>query len=160
MVDFVLMLMLPNAGDELQIIKRGITEIADAIVVNKADGQFQKSAELAVGQVRNMLGLLAPRPGGWVAQVMKCSALEKTDIASVWNMCKEFFSQKAIQDYRRSQQAAQWMHSLIQEKLHELFYHHPVIQQCLPQLEQDIVERKKSPARAALELLRIFQTKS
>lgn len=96
LVDFFLLLMLAGAGDELQGIKRGIMEVADALVINKADGDNLKAAKRAAAEYRNALHLFPAGRGGWTPKVTTCSATEKTNLQSVWDIVAEH--QQLMQD--------------------------------------------------------------
>ncbi len=90
MTDLFLVLMLPNAGDELQGIKKGILELADLIVINKADGDQKTLAQRAVREYRNALHLLKPTRASWQAKVLQCSALEQTGLVELWETMQDF----------------------------------------------------------------------
>ena len=157
MVDFFLVLMLANAGDELQGIKRGIMEAADAIVVNKADGPFADAARAAARKLVAALRLLAPRYNDWTAPVLTCSALEQTGIEDVWNTILSFFERTDSIERNRARQAQAWLHELLRDELFALFNGNGDVAHLLPELERDVVRGVRSPAAAAHTLLGVFK---
>jgi len=119
MVDFFLLLMLAGAGDELQGIKRGIMEMADAIAINKADGNNIEKAGLAKIQYQNALHLFPPTPSGWDPKVLTCSAHEKTGIEELWAIISGYLAMTKENNYfqhRRNEQAKYWMYETINEQ--------------------------------------------
>src|SRR5210317_1317711 len=117
MVDFFMVLMLPNAGDELQGIKKGIMELADALVINKADGDSVNLAKQTQSHYQSALHLLTPQ-SFWQPSVLQCSALHSQGIAEVWQMISDHTSQAVAGghfDAKRQAQNRQWMQALIQE---------------------------------------------
>lgn len=159
MVDFFLLIQIAGAGDELQGIKRGIMEMADGIVINKADGNNIDKAELARSQFRNALHLFPPSPSGWSPKVLTCSALTKNGIVETWNTITEYISfvqQNNYFDHRRNEQARYWMYESINEQLRGSFYQHPEIKKKLKSYESDVLSDKMSSFAAAKELLDIY----
>ncbi len=157
MVDFLLVLMLPNAGDELQGIKRGIMEMGDGFVVNKSDGDQIPSANLTMNRLKTALHFLTPRTKGWNPFVLPCSSLEKNGIEEIWKHCQEFLQDSCRMENHRKSQACEWMHSLIKEGLYRKFYSHPQISRLLLEKEKQVWGNKKNPTMAALELLKDFE---
>ncbi len=156
MVDFFLLLLLPGAGDELQGIKRGIVEMADLIAVNKADGERIEAAKLAKRQYRNALHLFPPKDNGWTPQAVICSALENTGIEDILNIIEDFQKQLKSNgsfEKKRKLQSLQWFHESIEGLLKELFYQNPKMKKRLLKMEEAILSGKKSPYRAARELM-------
>ena len=156
MVDLFLVLMLPNAGDELQGIKKGILEIADLIVINKADGDQASLAQRAARDYQSALRLLKPTRTSWQAQVLQCSALQQTGLEALWETMESFaqqLRQSGEWERQRSQQAVQWMWSLIDEELRQRFRQHPRIREQLPALETAIHQGQQLPTRVARSLL-------
>lgn len=156
MVDFFLLLMLAGAGDELQGIKRGIMEMADAVVINKADGDNFLKAKAAQADYRNALHLFPPSENRWVPPVLTCSALEQKGIAEIWEMMQAFEttlqSNGSWHKTRISQNLA-WMHSYIRQRLLEEFYGNEHVKQQLQAIEEDVKDEKKLPIQAAEQLL-------
>jgi LAO/AO transport system kinase len=156
MVDFFLLLQIAGAGDELQGIKRGIMEMADTIVINKADGDNINRANMAASLYRNALHLFPPSESGWIPPVQTCSSLRKTGISEVWHSIEDYLSLVKRNGYflkRRSSQARFWMFETIDEQLKNNFYHQKVVRSALSQLEAKVLEDKISPFSAAQQLL-------
>lgn len=151
MVDFFMVLMLPGGGDELQGIKKGIMELADALVINKADGESESLASMTQRQYTSAMSLL--RHGSlWEPRVMTCSALTPTNIDGVWDMVLEY--QSALQkadgfDRKRAQQNLDWMHELMNEMLLQKLSQNEQVKALLPELEQ-AVQRQEITALAAV----------
>lgn len=159
MVDFFLLLMLAGAGDELQGIKRGIMEMADAITINKADGNNVAKAKLARIGYQNALHLFPRTLSGWNPKVMTCSAYENTGIAELWDMIKEYrslVSENGYFEQRRKEQSKYWMYESINEQLKSDFYHHPSVKRVVNQMESDVLSAKKSSFVAAHSLLETY----
>lgn len=159
MVDFFLVLMLPGAGDELQGIKKGILEIADMIVINKADGNNETSARLAAAEYRNALRIVASENTIWKTPITICSALHNIGIDSLWQKIVEhqqLFSENGELQKKRRQQQIRWMWSLLDSKLIQLLHHHPAVKKLLPQLEQDIAASRISPPLAVERIINTF----
>ncbi|CBL47047.1 LAO/AO transport system kinase [gamma proteobacterium HdN1] len=155
MVDFFLVLMLPNAGDELQGIKKGILELADAIVVNKADGVYATSAGIARRQYSNAMKLMQHRPL-WTPRVLTCSALENTGIADIWQMIDEFHAtmQKAGElEQRRARQNKDWMWKLVHELIQLRLQHHPKARSVAERMESQVISSQITPLLAALDIV-------
>ncbi|MEE4198746.1 MAG: methylmalonyl Co-A mutase-associated GTPase MeaB [Bacteroidales bacterium] len=162
MVDFFLLLMLAGAGDELQGIKRGIMEMADAIVINKADGENIQKAELAKNEYQNALHLFPPTPSGWVPQVLTCSALKKAGIDQVWTVISDFIEhQKAnlFFDLNRKEQAKYWMYESIHESLKNNFYQQDAIKAKLKLFEENVLQGRMNSFLAARMLLNEYYNK-
>jgi len=155
MVDFFLVLMLPNAGDELQGIKRGIMELADALVINKGDGESTGLAARTRQHYQNAMNLLS-HAGFWVPRVLTCSAAERRGIAEVWEMIEEYRreAQRCGELARkRALQNAEWLRKLIAELLELRFRGDPEVRRALPELEGRVVRGEMTPYAAAIKLL-------
>lgn len=160
MVDFFLLIQLAGTGDELQGIKRGIMEMADGIVINKADGDNEKPAELAAQHFRNALHLFPPAESGWVPEVLTYSGYYGYRIDEVWDMIDRFIEHvrgNGYFQYHRNQQTKYWMYETINEALRSAFYNNPRIKRMLPEIEQAILEDRVSSFVAANKLLEIFE---
>ncbi len=159
MVDFFLLLLLPGAGDELQGIKRGIVEMADLLVVNKADGERLPLARRARGEYINALHLFPPKDNGWTPQVLTCSAATGEGIVEVWNTMASFreltLSNGAFEQ-RRRRQALAWLDESIHGALWAEFQRHPEVQRRMRQMEQAVLEGAIAPTAAAQQLLDMF----
>ncbi len=155
MVDFFLVLMLPNAGDELQGIKRGIMELADALLINKADGESLSLAQQTKSHYQNALQLLR-HDEHWQARVLTCSALENRGIAEVWTMIGEYIEQaktSGLFESKRSEQNQAWLKNLIQDQLQLKLAQNPAVKEALPKLQQAVLNKKITPYLAAKQLI-------
>jgi len=156
MVDFFLLLKISGAGDELQGIKRGIMEMADAIVINKADGDNIRKAGLAKTEFGRALHLFPAKKSGWTPKVTTCSAIEKTGIDGVWNIISEFLEQTKTNNYffeKRKEQNQYWMMETINEQLKNSFYNNADIQKLLEENKKAVQNDEMSPFAAAQLLL-------
>ena len=160
MVDFFLLLLLPGSGDELQGIKRGIVEMADAIAVNKADGNRLELAQQAARAYKNALHLFPPKSSGWIPKVFLCSGLEGKGIDRLDDLLSqyqelvngnEFFKQN------RNAQSKYWLFETINQQLKQRFFDHPAIKAKLPQIEEDILHGKLTSFNGADELLALYE---
>lgn len=154
MVDFFMVLMLPNAGDELQGIKRGIIELADALVVNKADRESIGLAERTRSHYQSAMNLLR-HTSFWTPRVMTCSAAEKKNIDAVWGMISDFeidARKNGSLQNKRSKQAKEWMHKLIHEMLMMRLRSNPDVRREMLQLEQQVIAGQTTPYLAAKKL--------
>lgn len=155
MVDFFMLLMLPGGGDELQGIKKGILELADALVINKADGESLGLADQAKRHYQNAMHLLR-HSGFWTPQVRTCSALHDERIGEVWEMIQDYWNQArangALAAERQSQRL-QWMHQLIREGLEAKLQANPQIKSLLPELEKAVAEHDVTTYTAAKRIL-------
>ncbi len=156
MVDFFLVLLLAGAGDELQGIKQGVLEMADALAVNKADGDNRARAERAARVYELALHLLQPASPRWAPPVLTCSALEMSGIEAIWATVlrhRDVFGPSGELAERRRQQAVDWMWSLVEEGLKERFAHHPGVRRHLPRVLHDVQRGLVPPTAAAERLL-------
>jgi len=159
MVDFFLLLMLAGAGDELQGIKRGIMEMADAITINKADGNNIEKAGLARIQYQNALHLFPATESGWKPKVLTCSAYMKTGIKEIWDTIGEYMSMTQTSNYfqhRRNEQAKFWMYETINEQLRNDFYQNELIGEKLIEAESKVLKEELSSFVAARRLLDLY----
>ncbi|WP_053991203.1 methylmalonyl Co-A mutase-associated GTPase MeaB [Mangrovimonas sp. TPBH4] len=160
MTDFFLLLMLAGAGDELQGIKKGIMEMADMVVINKADGDNMKQSDKARLQYQNALHLFPPSESGWTPTVTKASALHNTGIETVWENILNYRDLVASNGYfikNRNHQKIQWMYDTINEELKQLFYGSEAIANQLPKLESQIISSQISPVKAAEDMITQFK---
>ena len=156
MVDCFMLLVVPNAGDELQGIKRGITELTDILVVNKADGNAIPQAEQTKRYYENAFHILHSG-GGWLPRVLTCSALEKTQLAEIWETLQTFLAETAeTLEARRAGQNVDWMRQLIQEMLLDKLARSETAQRRLPDLEDGVRRGTETPYGAAAEILRLL----
>ena len=160
MTDFFLLLMLSGAGDELQGIKKGIMEMADMIIINKADGDNVRNSELAKRQYQNALHIFSPSESGWTPKVSTASAIKNIGIDTVWDEITKY--QKLVLENgffqkNRNQQQIQWMYNNINEALKDLFYGSEKIKNQLNKLEKKVVTTKISPVKAAQQIIEDFK---
>jgi LAO/AO transport system kinase len=163
MTDFFLLLMIPGAGDELQGIKRGILELLDGMVINKADGENLRGAARARRQYESALRLVAPNRQGWAAPVLTCSALQDQGIAEVWRMILDHHAQREADGRLQRQRQAQalgWMRELISSGLQQAFANAPAVQERLAGFERSVRDGAVSPSSAARELLRLYHSQA
>ncbi len=156
MVDFFLLIQLAGTGDELQGIKRGIMEMADGIVINKADGDNIDRANLAAAQFRNALHLFPPTPSKWVPEVICYSGYYELNINKVWDMIDRYFEYVKKTGYfqqKRNEQAKYWMLETINERLRHDFYSRPEIRALLEQKEMRVLNNEQSSFTAAQDVL-------
>lgn len=156
MVDFFLLLVLAGAGDELQGIKKGIMEMADAIAVTKADGDNVKPAIKAKAEYINALHLLPPSASGWIPKVTSCSSQTGEGVKELWKMIENFVTftkENQWFEKNRSRQNLYWMHETVNEELKRRFYADPKIQEKIKSLEQEVKEGRISSFEAAKRLL-------
>ncbi len=156
MVDFFLVLMLAGAGDELQGIKKGVLELADAIAINKADGDNIEKAERAQKDYVTALHLLRPASPNWSPPVLTCSAREMTGIAEIWAVVlkhRDILAESCEMEKNRRSQSLAWMWSLVEEGLKDRFHQHPEVRVRLPQLARQVENGRLSPTAAACQLL-------
>lgn len=160
MVDFFLLLKIAGAGDELQGIKKGVIELADAILINKADGDNLKRAEIARREFANALHYLKSPTAGWKPEILTCSAVEGNGIGEVWEMILRFRDnvvESGIFEERRNQQNLGWVHDLVSEHLLNVFYGNNKIKELLPALEKKVISGKLPPTQAARILMSEFE---
>ncbi len=160
MVDFFLLLQLPGAGDELQGIKRGIMEMADAIVINKADQANIKPAREARAAYERALQLYPAKENGWKPEVLVCSAIENTGVAEIWELIDAYIRTQRETSYltaRRKQQNKYWFTQTVEAQLSDQFYASKAVQQQLEGLLEKVQNNQLSPFRAAALLLQAYR---
>lgn len=159
MVDFFLLIQLAGTGDELQGIKRGIMEMADGIVINKADGDNVERAKLAASQFRNALFLFPPSPSKWKPEVITYSGYYEIGIDIVWDMIDRYFAFVKKTGYfekKRNEQAKYWMMETIDEQLRSHFYQVPEVRALLQQKELRVLNNEQSSFTAARDVLECY----
>ena len=163
MVDFFLLLMLAGAGDELQGMKRGIIEMSDAIVINKADGDNVINAMGARVQYENALHLFPPKPDGWFPKVLTCSSTNKTGIDKIWEMINDYHSEMIANGFfrkKRDEQKRQRFYDSLHEQLFNNFYNDEDVKRNLPLIEKQLEEKLQNSYQAAKSLLDIYYKKN
>ncbi len=159
MVDMVILVIPPAGGDELQGLKRGIVELSDLVLINKADGELLPLARRAEAEYKSALSLLRPRSAGWHAPVRAVSALEGTGIAEVWEDVERFRAARQASGLwvrHRAEQARSALWSEIDETLIRQFRDAPRVARRLGDVEAEVVQGKKSPRAAARALIALF----
>lgn len=159
MVDFFLLLMLAGAGDELQGIKRGIMEMADAIAINKIDDAKEKTVKQAVREYKSALHLYPETKSGWKPKVTTCSALTKEGINDIWDLIRKYIGQTKENGYfsdRRNRQAKHWMYETISNRLSEHFYDNEAVKNQQEKIEQKVLNGEMSSFKAAQQLLDLY----
>ena len=163
MVDFFLLIQIAGAGDELQGIKRGIMEMADGIVINKADGDNIGPAQLARAQYRAALHLFPPTASGWSPEVVTYSGYYELGIPDVWDMIDRYFAfvkENGYFEIKRQEQARWWMYETIDEQLRKHFYDNESIKALLENAEADVLANRRSSFAAAASVLDHYFDKS
>jgi LAO/AO transport system kinase len=155
MVDFFMLLVLTGAGDELQGMKKGIMELVDAIVVNKADGDNKPLALKTKKEYNQILHFLHPATVGWETKAFTCSALHVEGVTELWDMILKFekvTKESGVFEERRKKQAKQWLYSMISDQLHFRFFQQPQVKSELPNLEKAVMEGELTVTAAIEEL--------
>jgi LAO/AO transport system kinase len=161
MVDLFALLVSPGGGDELQGIKRGIMELADLVIVNKADGDLAAAAARTRGDYASAVHLLRPKWNAWATEVLACSALNGVGVAEVWQAVTAFRAAVTADGElleARSAQATAWLWSEISDTLIDRFRSDEKVATLLPGIEKSVATGQTTPAKAALELLQAFGT--
>jgi LAO/AO transport system kinase len=157
MVDFFLLLMLAGAGDELQGIKKGIIEMADAIVITKADNENTVQAQKAKSEYQNALHLFEPAPSGWTPSVLTSSAIANTGIDEVWTMIESYQQKMLANGYlskNREQQDIAWFHSQLKSYFNTEVLNKLVSPDKIKVVEEKIIQKLTSPVLACEEIVR------
>tara|TARA_R110001592_G_scaffold29205_1_gene106205 strand:- start:7342 stop:8331 length:990 start_codon:yes stop_codon:yes gene_type:complete len=168
MVDFFMVLMLPNAGDDLQGIKRGIMELADGLVINKCDGDHKLAAEQSKQHYQNAFHLLK-HDDFWTPPILTCSSLENSGIEDIWIMLEGYQEKsrstllrpengqsKSAFDNKRAKQNSEWLRSLVHDMLERKLYQNPDVKTALPKLKNAVLQNEMTPysaAKAIIDLL-------
>jgi len=159
MVDFFLLVLIPGGGDELQGIKKGVVELADAIAINKADGENRLPAEAARAEYNRALHYLTPSTAGWHTRAYTCSAETGAGVAHLWEVIgrfREHTTESGAFAARRRQQAREWLRALIEEQLRATFYDNPAVRAALPDIEAAVMAGQLPATAAARQLLRLL----
>lgn len=163
MVDFFLLLALAGAGDELQGIKRGIIEVADAIAITKADGENREPAEMARAEYEKALRLLSDTESGWTPPVLTCSAQTGDGIDAVWDAVERYRAytkETGFFEEQRRKQARHWMYQTIEKRLRDGFFSDPDVEAAQDEVEAAVLEGRLSSLAAAEQLLDIYREKA
>ncbi len=163
MVDFFLLLMLSGAGDELQGIKKGIMELADALVITKADGGNKAQAQMARSEYERAMHYLQPSTEGWISRAFTCSAMTGEGIAEIWRVIEKFrelTTASGVFDQHRRDQNVKWVHEMIDAHLHERFVRHAGVRQIIGAVEQAVADGTLPAVAAVHRLLEVFERKT
>lgn len=163
LVDMFMLLLTPGGGDDLQGIKKGIVEMADLIVVNKADGDLAPAAERARRDYTSALHLLRPENTDWIPEVLKCSALTGDGLDDIWQSVEKFRAATGKSGrfgQRRSEQAQAWMWNEVNETLLGELRHAPAVRQTLAELEPAVAQNALGPSEAARRILAAYAASS
>lgn len=159
MVDFFLVMMLPNAGDELQGIKKGIMEFADTILINKVDGENETKAKIAKRQYENALHILKPDNDAWSPKTLLCSALKNTGVKDFWDVVTEHHQIMTENGYipeKRKKQRKEWMWNILQEALQSMLKRNKEVSGLADKLEDQVLNDTTTPTKAASLILDKF----
>lgn len=159
MVDYFLVLMIAGAGDEMQGIKKGVIELADTLVINKADGDNLPRCIATQAEMKRVLHYLHPPTEGWATPALTASSTTRAGVPEVWQTTEAFFDntkKSGVLVQRRQQQAVEWMHALIAESLRTRFYASTAVKAKLGAVEQAVANGEKPALAAAMELLAVF----
>ncbi|WCK55953.1 methylmalonyl Co-A mutase-associated GTPase MeaB [Aneurinibacillus sp. Ricciae_BoGa-3] len=160
MVDFFLLVLITGAGDDLQGIKKGIMELADAILINKADGDNKMKANAARAEYNNLLHYLQPATEGWTTKAYTASAVMGDGIEEIWRVIEEFHkvtTESGVMAHRRQSQTLDWVYAMVEEHLRTRFFNDPNVGKLRPLVEQNIINGTMSATQAVHELLRAFK---
>ncbi len=160
MVDFFVLMQLPNAGDELQGIKRGIMEVANAVVINKADGDNYRKAALAKRQLENAIHILKPIENGWIPPVLLASAKEKIGIKELWNVVENYVNMQKSNGFfeaKRKNQAKNWMWSVVMDGIKDMLNNDEEISSIAKEMEYAVENSITTPSFAAEKILNAFK---
>lgn len=159
MVDFFLLLMLGGAGDELQGIKRGIMEMADAIAITKSDGDNVLKTKIAKAEYENALHLFPATISSWIPRVSVCSAVNHSGMDEIWNTICDYLELTRSNGYfykKRLDQSRYWMYESVEQRIRESFFQHSAIKNLLPDLESKLAAHQMSSFEAADLLLETY----
>jgi LAO/AO transport system kinase len=160
MVDFFLLIVITGAGDELQGIKKGVMELADAVLVNKADGSNTLKAEGTRVEYDRILHYLRPATEGWITHAHTCSSTTGKGISEIWDVIMKFMETvkgSGVFGERRKQQTLSWVYSMVEDHLKQRFYRCPAVEQNKGLIEKRVISGDLSATGAASELIRLFE---
>jgi LAO/AO transport system kinase len=163
MVDFFMLILLTGAGDELQVLKKGVIELADMIIINKADGANAAKAKMTQAEIEKVLDIFPVPESGWKTSLLTASALEHKGIREAWQQILDYTAKVKNNGYfteNRKQQNIKWMREAILELLEESFYTSLKGKDQKEQVEKEVAEGKIPPLNGALKLFKIFKTGS
>ena len=158
LVDFFLLLLITGAGDDLQGMKKGVIELADALVINKADGENVAAARAARAQFSRSLNFIAPATAGWRTRAFTASGLTGAGIAEIWSAIGEFGAAtkaSGVFEARRAAQAREWLQGALETRLRELVFGSDEVRAALPEIEAAVLRGELSAGEAAARLVKI-----
>jgi LAO/AO transport system kinase len=161
MVDFFLLMVITGAGDELQGIKKGVMELADAILINKADGNNVLKANATRAEYDRILHYLRPATEGWETKAHTCSAVTGDGIGEIWGVVEKFVEtarRSGALEGRRRQQTLSWVYSMVEEHIKEQFYRCEAVTRGRPEIEREVIAGALPATEAASELLRLYES--
>jgi len=159
MVDFFMLILMPGGGDELQGFKKGSVELADCIVINKADGQTLQLANITKNSYEQAVHYILPATEGWQTNVLTASSFNSTGFDKIWETILKFTKitkESGIFEHRRKEQTIEWLHSMLEDKLKQDFYHHPEIIKNKSHVEEAVLKGELTPTHAVEQLLKLF----
>jgi LAO/AO transport system kinase len=159
-VDFFLLLQITGAGDDLQGIKKGIMELADLIIVNKADGDNVTKAEMVRNEVNQVLNYIQPVTEGWKTTALTCSSLTNNNIPLIWKSITTYIEAtkaSGLFEKRRTSQMLEWLNSMLSEALQNLFFNNKALLEQYNSSKQEILSGRMSPAFAVNYLIDLFK---
>lgn len=159
MVDFFMLLVLTGAGDELQGMKKGIMELADAIIVNKADGSNEKLALKTKSEYNRILHFLQPATKGWQSKAFTCSAIQHKGLQEIWEMIcvfEETSKASGVFEKRRREQAKEWIYSMIIDQLQFSFFYNQEVKSLLPKIENEVIAGTRTVTSAVEKLFEAY----
>lgn len=159
MVDFFMLVNIAGAGDELQGIKKGVIELSDALIINKADGDNETRANIAKADFTNALHYLKPATKGWQTKAFTCSAISGKGIDEIWKVISKFVQltkTNGVFEERRKDQLIEWTFSMIENELKRKFYDDNEVKNMIPEFKSEILKGNLLPTKAAEELLKLY----
>ncbi|MAT59929.1 MAG: methylmalonyl Co-A mutase-associated GTPase MeaB [Ignavibacteriae bacterium] len=159
MVDFFMLINIAGAGDELQGIKKGVIELSDALIINKADGDNETRANIAKADFTNALHYLKPATKGWQTKAFTCSAISGKGINELWKVISKFVQltkTNGVFEERRKDQLIEWTFSMIENELKRKFYDDNEVKNMIPEFKSEILKGNLLPTKAAEELLKLY----
>ncbi|WKZ70306.1 MAG: methylmalonyl Co-A mutase-associated GTPase MeaB [Melioribacteraceae bacterium] len=160
MVDFFLLVLIPGGGDELQGIKKGVIELTDAVLINKADGKNEQLAKLSKSEYANALHYIQHATKGWQTKALTCSALTGKGIPEIWKMIKDFeklTKESGVFTQRRKEQSLEWVLRLVEDGLRDSFFNDDIIKKEYKLIQEQVLSSELPPTTAAEKLLNIFR---
>lgn len=155
MVDMFALLVLTGAGDELQGMKKGVMELADILIVNKADGDNESKAQVVKEQYNRILHYLRPATEGWETKAYACSAYHHKGIDTIWEQMRSFQTitgSSGVLEKRREAQVREWIYAMIKDQLEQKFFNHPEVKNVMPSIEKEVIAGRQPVTQAVKQL--------